>query len=106
MTGCAGQVEILVGSDNEANLRIVPDRIERFLELGKVADFDGLGRNPQRRTGGFDLRPTEFELRAGHRVEQDCGASDAWRNLLDDLQPFLAQRRVDIGEAGGIAARA
>ena len=38
-------------------------------------------------------------------IEQDPDPSKVWRDLFQQLEPFSAHRRFDIGEAGGVAAR-
>ena len=44
---------------------------------------------------------------AGSRVgiEQDCSPPDVWRNLREQFEPLTGEGRVEVSEAGRVAAR-
>ena len=56
------------------------------------------------RRSGSERIQVIFSKGCGLRIEQDRHARDVWRDFADQFDPFAAQRRLHINEAGDVAA--
>src|SRR5438874_100589 len=63
-------------------------------------------RYPKRRGDGLYRATEQGDVGPGGgvRVEDDGNPRDGWRDLLEQLQPFLENRRIEGAEPGDIAA--
>src|SRR5262245_23665390 len=74
------------------------------LDLSGVAHVDRPYIHPDRRRHGLDYR--ELADPAGYGgITENCCPRYAWRDLLEQLQPFCAQAVFEGRETGGVAAR-
>ena len=94
-----------VRQDDEAAGRPLCQVADRLLDVGIVANSPRDRRDGEGGSGGFERTNVVAGLRRRLRVEHRGDAGDAGRHLLEQLDPFAAQRRLDIDEAGDVAAR-
>ena len=74
-------------------------------ELGHVAHRGCDRLHYEGRSGSLEVVEVIFGKRRGCRVEQEGDPGDARRNVLKQLQPLAANRRLRNGEAGDVASR-
>src|SRR5215213_9331264 len=96
----------LIGHDNEPSVGLAGKRGQRGFHLGGGVDRDRLQLDRKIRRRGFDVAQ---EIRTAEdrylRVEQDRDLTDPRHDLLEELEPFGAHGRLDIGEASHVSAR-
>src|SRR5262249_48856040 len=55
------------------------------------------------RRGDLDRLQQRLSIGRGLRIEHDCDPLDRRRDLLERLQPFAADRKLEVGETGEVA---
>jgi len=89
---------------DETAIRLTCERIDRRLDLDSVAHGSRDELDPHPRRGGLDLAQLSGLCRIV-RMLQRQHPGRAGRDLLENLQPFAADRKFKTGESGGVAAR-
>ena len=102
--GAVGRVECIRQND-EAAARFArqcgEDRFDFVFAMNRSSAHLNAGRG----TGRLDRRHVELHGGRRCRIEQNRHAHGVWRNLLQQLDPFAALRRIVDREAGKVSTR-
>src|SRR5262249_16010781 len=92
-----------LGHDDKATIRVAGLHRNHGFELGCVANRCGDRLYCERPSDGFEVAQEVIGRRRRFRVEQEGDPGGAWRKLLEHLQPFAGDRRLNVGVTGGVA---
>src|SRR5215510_15529072 len=91
---------------NQAAFRFSDEFTNSTFDLGSIANWCDCWRDRETWCSGFDQTRVIRAAAGGQfRIEYECDALDARRNLFEQLQPFACQRELDVRESGRITAR-
>src|SRR5262249_2811676 len=94
-----------VGRQNEPAIRRMRETLEGGFDISGGANRDDTRLYPEGRRRSLDRAHEEFGLRGGVGIEHDADTGEAWRNLLEEVKPFVANGELIRAEAGEVAAR-
>ena len=90
---------------NQAGIGPIAEGFEHALDVGSGVDeghdrLDAIGAR-----GGFERLLVKRHIGRGRRVIHQDGAGDPRHDLLEQFDPFAAQRRLDVDETRDVATR-
>src|SRR6516164_6442355 len=92
------------GNGDEAAIWLSGKRTEHSLDLSGLAHAMNEHIYPRRSSRRVNQGQKSGCCRC-YRIVDDGGACDRWRDLLEQLKPFCADGKLEIGKTGHVAPR-
>src|SRR5216684_388650 len=101
---CAMDIQETIRHHDQATIQPASLCGNDGFEVGLVVNRCGDRLECEGCSGGFEWVQVNVPVWRRCRIEQESGPVDAWRNLLEQLQPLAGDRRLHNGETGSVAA--